>query len=79
MGVRISNSEAVLFDSTTGIAFSPVFADVAAEEFFRWSLTHVDRDLRDLAETDLAAASEPTRLKGRGKWTRSIYTSSDCN
>jgi hypothetical protein len=35
MGVRISNSEAVLFDSTTGIAFSPVFADVAAEEFFR--------------------------------------------
>jgi hypothetical protein len=57
MGVRITNGEAVLFDSTTGIAFRPAFAHYdAAEAFFRWSLTHVDRDLWHLAETELSRA-----------------------
>jgi hypothetical protein len=56
MGVRITNgTEAVLYCSTTGVAFGPVFEDQdAAEEFFKWAGETDGRDLRLVTETELS-------------------------
>lgn len=75
MGVRILAHEdttgdreggAVLFDSVTGWAFGPVFADEdEAESFLDWCREKGLRDVRELGGATLKAQYEQF-LKGRG-------------
>jgi hypothetical protein len=49
MAIKITQGEAVLFDSVTGLAFGPVFGDYEeAEDFLKWTETETAAELSDM-------------------------------
>lgn len=57
MATRITQGEAVLFDSVTGNAFGPVWSDYEeAEDFLSWTDTEFTARVEDLTPAELSKA-----------------------
>lgn len=58
MGLRLTSGENVvaMFDSVSGWAFGPTFADEdEARDFIEWGTAHYGGDLRCASDTELAS------------------------